>query len=235
MAGKWFLKQAFLRTLIVALVASALVGIYVFLVGDFGRTEVKILLTLLSVSYFNVTSLACAAVLEKAKGRVLAPVGLALGILGILVFIPAIWTERWDSEVLGKSMAVLAIFAFSFAQACLLVLAPIGKSVRWALLATIAVIFVLATFISGMIVFEAEDEWFFRIAGILGILDGCGSLMIPVLYKLGGRPPSEIDGPGQLDHIELSCPRCGRRDTYAIGTIECGGCALRIAVEIQRT
>jgi len=94
MAGKWFLKQAFLRTLIVALVASALVGIYVFLVGDFGRTEVKILLTLLSVSYFNVTSLACAAVLEKAKGRVLAPVGLALGILGILVFIPAIWTER---------------------------------------------------------------------------------------------------------------------------------------------
>ncbi len=59
------LKQTLLRTLIGALILSALIGIYAFLFGDFGETEVKILLTTLTISYFSVTSLACAAAFEK--------------------------------------------------------------------------------------------------------------------------------------------------------------------------
>jgi hypothetical protein len=231
MAG---LKQALLRTVIVALVASALFGIYAFLFGDFGETEVKILLTTLSISYFSVTSLACAAAFEKRRGSTLAPVGLVVGILGFLVFIPGIWAEWWDSEILGKSMAILAIFAFSFAQGCLLTLVPFKQSIRWVFFATVVAIFALAILISGMIVFEADDEWFFRIAGVLGILDGCGSLLIPVLCRLS-REPIEIESNGPLNRIELSCPRCGHRDKYAVGTIKCGGCSLEIKVEIGRT
>jgi len=235
MAKKPSLKRAFLRTLVVALVGSALFGIYAFLFGDFGETEVKILLTTLSISYFSVTSLSCSVAMEKGKGSMLAPVGLAVGILGFLVFVPGIWAEWWDSEAFGKSMAILAIFAFSFAQVCLLALVPLQPSIRWAFWATAAAIFVLATFISGMIVFEADNEWFFRIAGVLGILDGCGSLLIPLLYKLSSKPSLEIGGGRSFDHIELACPRCGHRDKYPVGIIQCVECSLEISVEIGRT
>jgi hypothetical protein len=228
MAGKWRLKQAFLYALIVALLASALIGIYAFLFGDFGWMEVKILLTTLSISYFSVTSLACAAAFEQRKGRVLAPIGLAVGVLGFLFFIPSIWAEWWESEMLGKSMAILAIFSFSFAQTCLLAIVPLTRPIRWVFVATAVTIFALAIYLSGMIVF---DEWFIRIAGVLGILDGCGSLLIPVLYKLGGKPVASIQS-GPFDRMELICPRCGHRDTYSVGTIQCAECALEIRVEI---
>ena len=231
MAGKWSLKQVFLRTLIVALVGSALIGIYAFLFGDFGETEVKILLTTLSISYFSIISLACAAAFEARRGGVLAPIGLVVGILGFVAYLPGIWAEWFESETYGKSMAILAIFGFSLAQSCLLALVPLQKPIRWVVFSTVGIIFALAILISGMIVFESDEEWLFRFVGVLGILDGCGAVLIPVLYKLGSRSdaimPSE-----SLDRIELFCPRCRHRETYPISTITCGKCSLEIRVEI---
>ena len=70
MPSKWSLKLAFLRAVIVALVASAVGGIYTCLVGEFGEIEAKMLLTTLSVSYFSVTSLACAAAIASTSDLV---------------------------------------------------------------------------------------------------------------------------------------------------------------------
>jgi hypothetical protein len=82
-----------------------------------------------------------------------------------------------------------------------------------------------------MIIFEADEEWLFRFVGVLGILDGCGSLLVPVLFKLGGRVVGTfVDD--QLDRIELTCPRCGRRETYSVGLLQCSGCSLQMRVEI---
>jgi len=230
-ARKWALKQVFLRTLIVALVGSALIGIYAFLFGDFGETEVKILLTTLSISYFSIISLACAAAFEAKRGGILARIGLAVGVLGFVAYLPGIWAEWFENEGYGKSMVILAIFAFSFAQSCLLALVPLQKSIRWVVFSTVGIIFALAILISGMIVFEADEEWLFRFVGVLGILDGCGSVLIPVLYKLGGKSDGIIPSES-LDRIELFCPRCGHREAYSVGTIRCGKCALEIRVEI---
>ena len=81
--------------------------------------------------------------------------------------------------------------------------------------------------------FEPHKEWLFRFVGVLGILDGCGSVLIPVLYKLGGKSDGTTPS-GSLDRIELSCPRCGHRETYPVGTIRCGKCSLEIQVEITK-
>lgn len=234
MAGKLSLKQVFLRTLIVALVGSALVGIYAFLFGDFGETEAKILLTTLTISYFSVISLTCAAAFETKKGGVLGPVGLVVAALGFLAYVPGIWVQWFENEAYGKSMIILGIFAFSLAQTCLLALVPLQKPLRWGLYATGSIIFALALLISGMLVFEFEEEWLFRLAGVLGILDGCGTVLVPVLYKLTGKQVEETPG-GSLDQIELLCPRCGHRGTYSIGTITCEECSLELRVEITKT
>ncbi len=233
MAGKWSLKQVFLRTLIVALAASALIGIYSFLFGQFGPREFKILVTTLSISYFSITSLACGAAFEAKKGGVLASIGFAVSILGFLVFVPGIWTDWTHNEVYGKLMWTLAIFAFSFAQICLLALVPLKQSARWLFFTTVAVIFALAIHLSGWMIleFRGNNEWLFRIAGVLGILDGCGSIFIPVVYKLGGKEV-ETTRVGPLDHIELSCPRCNHREVYSVGTIKCRNCSLEIRVDI---
>ena len=69
-------------------------------------------------------------------------------------------------------------------------------------------------------------------AGILGILNGCGSLVIPVLYKLGGKT-TEAMIHGDLGRIELFCPRCGSRETYPIGEITCNNCSLEITVGVS--
>jgi hypothetical protein len=139
--------------------------------------------------------------------------------------------EWFEFEAFGKSMVILAIFAFSLAQGCLLALVPLRRPVRWVFLGSVVIILALATLISGMIVFEPGEEWLFRLAGVLGILDGCGSLTIPVLYKLGHK--TDEGGPQDIgDRIELRCPRCGHRDTYRIGPIQCQGCLLEMRVEI---
>ncbi len=231
MVEKRVLKRAFLRTFIATMVASASVGIYILLVGRVGETEARILLTTLTISYFSVTSLACAAAFEQKKGGLMAPAGLVVSAVGFVVFMPGIWVQNYDWDAYGKLMAILGIFAFSLGQACLLALVPLGRPVRWIFFAVVAVIFALASLISAMIIFEPHDEWFPRIMGVLGILDGCGSLVIPVLYKLGGTS-AEMVADGSPDRIELICPRCGHRDEYAVGAIECKKCSLGIRVEV---
>jgi len=232
MGGNLPLKQTLLRTLIGALILSALIGIYAFLFGNFGETEVKILLTTLTISYFSVTSLACAAAFEKKKLPLLSATGLFLGVIGFLMFIPGIWAEWFKSEPYGKAMIILGIFSFSFAQACLLSLVTLEQRFQWVLYAAFGSIFSLAFLVSGMIVFEADVERFFRFAGVLGILDGCATVSIPVLYKLGRNELDQFtEGPYRA--IEMQCPRCGHQGAFSLGETSCGHCALTIRIEIE--
>ncbi len=228
------LKKLLLRTLIGALVISALIGIYAFLFGEFNETEVKILLTTLSVSYFSVTSLACAAALEKGKQRFLSIPGLLLGVVGFVMFLLGIWAEWFDSEGYAKSMIVVGIFSFSLAQACLLSLPELAAKFRWVYYGAIGSIFALALLISGMVIFEADDEWLFRIAGVLGILDGCATVTIPVLYKLGDNE-HQGSASQRFSEITLICPQCGRQLTSALGEIICPDCSLKVRIEIEQT
>lgn len=226
------LKQTLLRTLIGALILSALIGIYAFLFGNFGETEVKILLTTLTVSYFSVTSLACAAAFEKKTLPVLSVPGLALGVIGFLMFVPGIWAEWFDSEPYAKSMIILGIFSFSFAQACLLSLANLERRFQWVLYGAFGSIFALALLISSIIVFEVDDEWLFRFVGVLGILDGCATVSIPVLYKLSTNEVVQFNE-GPYRAIEMQCPRCGHQGAFHLGDAVCGHCALKIRIEVE--
>lgn len=226
------LKRTLLWTLIGALILSALIGIYAFLFGNFGDTEVKILLTTLAVSYFSVTSLACAAAFEKKRAPLLTIPGLATGVFGFLMFVPGIWAEWFDTEPYAKTTIILGIFSFSFAQACLLSLATLEQRFQWVLYSGLGSIFALAMLVSGMIVFEADNEWLLRFAGVIGILDGCATVSIPVLYKLGTNETGQfIEGP--FREIELRCPRCRQQRTFPLGETVCETCSLKIRIEVE--
>lgn len=233
MTGGTSMKRIFLQATIATLIATGLIGIYVFLLGTFGKTEAKILGTTATICYFSITSLACSAVFEKSRYPALSLPGLALGVLGLVFFIPSIWFEWFQTEAVAKAMGVVAALSFSFAQACLLSLAPLPRRQAWVFYSAVATILALAAIISGVIIFEPHDEdMIVRVVGVVAILDGCFSLCVPILHRLGGTPTTE-KLPQAFRQIELVCPRCGERGIYATGRITCPNCSLIIRVEID--
>jgi hypothetical protein len=233
MTARWSLKRCLLHSLIAALVLSAVFGIYVFLFGSFGETEVRILLSTLDVSYYSLMSLACAVAWEKRRTRVLSLPGLTTCMLGFVFLLLCIWVEFHQPEdFVWKTAAILGIFSFSFAQASVLTLARLKPRLAWVSWTAVVSIFSLAIVISTMIVWEIDDEWWFRAIGVLAIVDSCASLSIPLLYKLGGSAAPEVTGQ-PYPRIELICPRCGHQGEYSVGRIECTECSLRIRVEVS--
>jgi hypothetical protein len=226
------IKRVLLYMVVGGLVLAALAGIFVLIVGTFGETEAKILLTTLSISYFGVTSLACAAAYEKKRNGLLSIPGIALSIAGFALFLSIVWAEWWRYESVFKTMAILALLSFSFAQACLLSLVTLERRVAWVYYAAVGAILVLAAIISEMILYEPQGDWMVRLAGAVGILDGCLSLCVPVLHRLGGNPavPTTAETYRQ---IELVCPRCGQAGKYSIGSIRCRRCSLAIDIHIE--
>jgi hypothetical protein len=226
------MKRVFLQTVIATLVLTALVGIYVFLFGTFGKTEAKILGTTLTICYFSITSLACSAAFEKKRYPLLFVPGLVVGIAGFLLFIPGIWVEWFEVKALAKLMGIVGVLSFSFAQTCLLSLAPLQRRQVGVFYAAVTCILALAAIISGMIVFEPHDEqWIVRVLGVVAILDACFSLCVPILHRLGGNEVTE-KATEVYSQIELVCPRCGERGCYPLGKIQCPKCSLGIQVQI---
>jgi hypothetical protein len=229
--GNHSIKRLLLYLFLGTLILAALVGIYVLLFGTFGKTEEKVLLTTLGISFFSVTSLACAAAFEKRRYALLSIPGFALSVAGFAILLPSIWAEWLDSNPIAKITVILAILSFSFAQACLLSLVTLERRAAWAFYANVVAILTLAATISLVIVLD-KAGWLLRFAGAVGIVDGCLSLCIPVLHRLGGKLKTPMAAEA-FEQIELVCPRCGQRGTYPIGSIRCRRCSLAIEVRIE--
>jgi hypothetical protein len=222
--------KVLLGSLIAALSLSALIGIYIFVAGDFGEMEIKTLITTLSLSFFSITSLGCTVAMERQRVVWLTVPGLVVSGVAFFWSLLLIWAE-WHSEPSAKGMVILVLFAFSFAQGSLLELPRLRGRAAWTFPATLTCIAGLALLLSGMIVFELDDEFFFRLAGVLGILDASGTLSIPILHRLGRKTHAdEPSGSGALPRqswqVQLACPRCGHQGVYPAGLIECPQCAL---------
>lgn len=231
MENRHSIKRVLLCMVVSGLVLASLVGIYVLLFGTFGKTEEKILLTTLGISYFSVTALACAAAYEKGRYGLLAIPGIALSVAGFALFLPSIWAEWLRSEPVDKTTIILAVLSFSFAHACLLSLVALERRVVWVYYVAVGAILALAAILSAMIVHD-QGGWMLRLAGAVAILDGCLTLCIPILHRLGGAraAPKMAE---TYQEIELVCPRCGQSGRYPIGTIKCRGCSLAIDIRIE--
>jgi hypothetical protein len=114
---------------------------------------------------------------------------------------------------------------------CLLSLVTLERRVVWVYYAAVGAILALAAVISAMIVCD-QGGWMVRFAGAVAILDGCLSLCIPVLHRLGSAlaVPTAAETSQQ---IELICPRCGLGGHYPIGSIRCRRCSLAIDIRIE--
>lgn len=176
------IRGAFLAALIASLSVSALIAIFVFLLGDFGETEIRLLITTLTIGGYSLTGLCGSVLYDRREYIPLAFAGIMVSITGFLFTVGAIWF--YDSDEVWNWVAIFAILAFSIAHSSLLLFARSDKNlVNYLLTATIASIVIVALMLIHL-VFDDVDEFYFRLLGVFAVLDVLGTIVTPILRKV---------------------------------------------------
>lgn len=189
------LRSVVVKVVVVSFSLAALLGIATLLGADaLGETGGKVLGTTFVV---GVESLAVLCYLAVAGTR-RAPLGVAGGVISLVPFALSlwlIWVDVWVDEtagdVLWRTLGVGVTLAASLAQACLLsaVTERPRPRVQALLAATFAAITVLAAMIIVPIVLEPDvGDWYWRILGIVAILDVLGTVLVIALQKFTAGP-----------------------------------------------
>lgn len=187
-------KRTFLYTLIASVAVSALIGVWVILIGNFGWFEARILGTTLTVVGTSILGLACGAYLESPKSRgsalrIIPVLGIALSFVSAFIGLWLIWMASNTSsepENIFEILSVSIIFATSFAHLSLLSLAKLSRKFAWSLTAAYVTILLLAAIISALILFKpsGDDFMIFRLIGVLAVFDAALTVMIPIFHRL---------------------------------------------------
>lgn len=210
--------------IIVSFSLAAVVGIIALLSGDFGETQGKIVLTTLLLGATSITALCHLAVADRAM-RLMGFVGLAASAVALISGLVLIWRD-WSTTDIDdwlKVFAVAGILAVSFSHANLLLLLAGRRRVviRYGLMLTLVMIAAVAIMIILPIVSEGEipgvgnEEWYWRLFGVVGILDVLGTVVVPVLAIFVRDAPAirvvdgadaAADAPATAGHLELTVP-----------------------------
>ncbi len=175
-------------------------GILAILIGDFGEFQLKVLLTTLTISAASLCGVCCGAALEIRSSRGLPMMGIFLAGIAAMLVISAIWLEP-HAEAFWKTTSTISIFAFALSHLSLLSLARLTESYEWAMRAAYIVVLSVACLLAGLIFWEPSNEVLFRSLGVLGVLDGAITVLIPIFHRLSradlrrekALPLAEID------------------------------------------
>ena len=184
----------------------------------------------LAVGY--ILAIPCADLGERNVRPIVAPSGLLAGAVAFVMELFCIWAERADNENFAKATAIAGIVAFSFAHTALLIRVPGGGAVDWLLKVCLACVWGVAAMASASIIWEIEDEFWYRWLGAVGVLDASGSLALLIMAKLRqvGKVETLQTAPAR---IELRCPRCLILQTVDAGASQCSTCGLKFRLEIE--
>ena len=183
MNDSYSMKRKFLHLFIGSIAISALTGIGLIALGNFGETEVKILMTSFVISAASLCGVACGALLERSRSNPIAVSGIGLALIAAVVLISGIWFE-FRSEVFWKSSATVSIFAIATSHLSLLLLAQLSQRFQWAVVCAFVIVSALSLLISIMIWGEIDSEGLIRLMGILAVLSAAISILIPIFHRL---------------------------------------------------
>jgi hypothetical protein len=200
--------------------------------GWFGETTARAAVATAALLGFYLLAIPCADLYERNVRKPVALPGLAACVVALGMVLVCIWEEPTDSEAFPKATAVMAIVAFSFAHTALLLRVPGGGSVDWLLRGALLCVWAIAAIASATIVWEIEDEFWYRVFGAVGVLDASGSLALLILAKL--RKVGKVEKlQTAAAQIELRCPRCTASQRVDLGAAKCGVCGLKFRIDIE--
>jgi uncharacterized membrane protein YfcA len=194
MPSKHVLKRYFITAIITSLVISALIGIFVILLGSFGSIQARILLSTLAIGVFSITSLANLRNLESGHPsyRRFAWLSITFSLIAILLTLSLIWISVEQGP--WKPTLVFIILAVSTAHASLLLPSRTRSTLLdTAVTATLACI----TFVAGFLVYliivggDVVGDFFYRLLGVFAILDVLGTIVTPILARITPKTPAQ--------------------------------------------
>ncbi len=189
------LRRIIVWVIVVSLVITAAVGIATLLSGEMGETQSKVLITTLAIAGFSVTALCHLAVINRDV-RVVGWAGIVSSALGLVAALMLIW-RSWEYEenysqglwdFVNKAFVVLLICALSFAHANLMLLLAHSRRrwMRMALGANLILITLVAVMVIPAVVSNGEfpsaliADTYWRLFGVVAILDALGTIALPV-------------------------------------------------------
>ena len=238
MAFAMAMKSQTQRTLLLAFVISiaccGAMGVYCLLVGRMGSLEARILGTTSVVGAASILGLVSAIPWERRHWHPIGPlammtVAVALGLVVVLIW-GDLSTRKW--EALYKATFLMCVAGVALPHISLLSLARLRRQYCWIRRVTIILITLLAGLISYMILFEQEDEYWFRLIGILAIGDVCGTISVPILHRVSAIKVREGIRTVEL-RLSLICPRCDKAQELPVGRCTCVECGLKFNIEIE--
>lgn len=229
-------KRAALWFLIVSVVLSALSGITAIVSGTFGDIQARIILTTLTISAASLCALACGALWESGRAKVLPGAGIALAVVTAAVFIFAIWAKIPDEEF-WKFAASLGLIAVATAHACLLSLATLASRFGWSRIAAFVFVYLLALEFIYVIYATPQEDTFIRIIGVTSILVAALTILTPVFHRLS-RGDLDAVRAGTVTreptlHPTITCPRCGATLQNSYTAINCTNCGCVFQISIR--
>ena len=192
-------RRAAVVVIIVAVSVAAVLGIVLLLSGGWSDVQGRVLATAAAVAAFATTALCHLAQADRPL-RVVGFTGIAASVLALVPILTIIWAEGDFVGSAGydwfwKSFAVLGILAVSLAQANLLLLLASRRhrAVRIVLVAALATIAVVAVMIWLPILSDGDipgddGDWYWRLFGVVAILDALCTIVLPVLGILLKNP-----------------------------------------------
>jgi len=184
-------KNIFLTGVIAMLSLSALVGIGIFIRGEFGVIEGKILATTAAIGGFSLAALCGSFLNERNRVSSMGNITMAIAMVTLIYTLFLIWEGIEPGEYTMRAWGVLFVLTFSLAHASLILLVrpthTLVRSVRYATLAFIALVtLILITLILDLQA-VTDNEVLMRTLGVFAILDGLGTIVMPLLYVIYGR------------------------------------------------
>lgn len=208
------MKKYLTYTIIISLTLSAIFGILTFLFGDFGELELRIIGTTFFTGIFALAGLAGYAAYEK---QTVPYLGLSCAISAALSFIfteLAVW-ELVDFYDVWKPVLTLAIITYALAHLCLLIQISHYPKHKILTIATgagiLGLAFSLLTLIIGQFSYYSDTrEFMTRFLGISSIIAAVGTIILPILNKLG----SKNHAPTSLSTVSDSLISTGTYEHY---------------------
>jgi hypothetical protein len=223
------LKKLAIGMVIASVAISGSLGIFALLARSWGKTQERIVLTTVVITVTCLLLLCSAAMREKREAKVLPAAGTLLALAGMVMMLGSIW-HLFRGQAFEKAMGVVMTFSAVTALLCLLSLANLAKGFRWALWISFLAWYGLASKLSLMIIADNGSDLDMRIAGVLSIVGGCLTILIPIFHRICSAAE---EAAREAASGRIHCPCCGARMDHGAGVQQCPACGRSFTLEIR--
>lgn len=182
-------KLAFI-TLVFCLLISAIIGIILILIGDFGEIEFKTLGTAATLAGFSIVSLPSLFYLERYRYQFISKFGFISCTFFFSLILLLIWVgEPVGEDIFFKVTATFGIFSFSTNHILLILIAkPVTKFILISQrLTTIAISILALLLLLAIWTIEDMPGFLARITAAISIIVALGTIAVPILTRINTK------------------------------------------------